>query len=87
MDIKYVYLLWEHDEHGPENLVATLDRSKLVNLLDTFKWANHTATQTLVHTDLEVLLLRTDEDLSSNNGIHEIESGWGGIHLQVTVLQ
>ena len=81
----YVYLLWRHDEHGPVDTVATLDRSAIVPIVHAkFDEANWQV--------VENLLSRPDADLAANDSDsgsdgHKLSDGWGGVHLQVCPLE
>lgn len=93
----YVYLLWSHAEDGPEELVATLDRDKVISLA---KEQNRDGWFERVECDpvgrLEALLLKDDQELLRNSdpdnfgktqeGIHNLMGGWGGLHFQVVKL-
>lgn len=78
----YVYILSHYHEYGAENVVATLDRLKLADLLKA-NWSE--ATQTEDMSGLENLLLRPDEELAREDG-NDLSSGWGGIQLHVVLL-
>ena len=86
----YVYILSDYEEHGAENVVATLDCKKLVSLIDE-NWskeqgeyandwkarAKSKLNEVLTHTE-EILVKRTPWNL---------HDGWGGIQLHVVVLK
>lgn len=87
----FIYLLWYHGEDGPEELKATVDRERLVTIAETYNedgWFN-SLDKSIGSDDLlnklRTLLLKSDEDLSSEvkDGIHSLMFGWGGLHLQV----
>lgn len=85
----YVYLLWDHAEEGPENLAATLDRSKLMGMLDAYfgNWSDEEARREIKNSLIDRLKL-SDERLLAEDGSTGISLGygWGGIHLQVVPL-
>ena len=88
----FVYILSDYGEHGAQNVVATLDRSNLVELLkrnwpEPVKWdgterPGHGADDI---SGLEELLEASDEDLRAADGANLTE-GWGGIQLHVVLL-
>ena len=75
-----VYLLWHHEEDGPEeDLKATTDIDRVKELLQSF---------TDTFGDFEPYVYeRLNEALSKNEvGIYYLMNGWGGLHLQVVEL-
>ena len=99
--MKCVYLLWTYEEHGPEDLVATLDRSKVRELAEGFDEKGWFARDKKDHKadmaelpaveyrhPLEILsslLERSDADLLEEDG-HPLMAGWGGLNFQVVEL-
>jgi len=85
----YVYLLSDYDEYGAENVTATLDRGRLIELIDE-NWApteaRSVAWNAEAKTKLAELLLETDDELASR-GSHNLQAGWGGIQLHVVRLK
>lgn len=75
----FIYLLWCHGEDGPEDLKATLDRERLVAIAETYE------DSAFAIEILNAFLLKSDDVLlsESSDGIHSLERGWGGLHLQV----
>ena len=75
-----VYLLWWHREEGPEELKATLDPGKLVDMVKSYDegWFKRIDTDPLG--ELEKVDLE-------ETGIHPLMSGWGGLHLQIVELE
>lgn len=79
-----VYLLWTHQENGPEDLVATTDKSKVADLaskMNTNNWFKAVGKPHLI-ADLN-RLLETD---GNKVGIYPLMDGWGGLHLQIVEL-
>lgn len=89
----YVYLLWQHGEDGPEDLVATLDRLKVINIaksLDVNDWFARVTREGelgVIETLEEVLRLSDEELAVRDHGITGLMHGWGGLHFQVVKLQ
>jgi hypothetical protein len=86
-NLNYLYLLWGHDEDGPEGLVATVDRGAVMELAatqDTNGWFARAGGDVL--NKLAGLLYRDDADLAADTGIHPLMPGWGGLHFQVVRL-
>lgn len=87
--MSYVYIIGDHDESGTENLQATLDRSMVIGLLDTFPYLEDSSHWIKWKEDaragLEKLLTKTDEELAGvdSNLCHD---GWGGLLLHVVKL-
>ena len=80
----YIYLLWDHGEDGPENLTATTDRTKLLEMAadkNVGDWFERQAVNPIC--ELKLLLEKSDKVLAENEGIHNLMRGWGGLHLQV----
>lgn len=90
---QYVYLLSDHDEHGSENVVATLDRGRLLELLvKGWPWADKTEGRNLPEnvkneSDIlrEYLAANTDADLA-DGAPRNLSYGWGGVQLHVVEL-
>lgn len=79
----FVYLLWSHDECGPKDLVATTDKSKVVDLAagqDRYNWFESVGARDLPAK--VAALLEGDVE----PGTHSLMGGWGGLHLQIVEL-
>lgn len=70
---RLVYLLWTHGEHGPENLIATLDADVLRTLIGERCDADRVP-------ELVGRLQRNEV------GVMSMQFGWGGWHLQIAEL-
>ena len=76
----YVYVILTYDGHGDygADLVATLDRDRLTELL----WACNARSKLAVTSDeIETLtsaLLMSDEELSALDGKYLTKKAWGG---------
>ena len=88
----YIYLLWDHDEDGPCEVVATLDRSKVAGLVSNLcPRGEGRIAEILAHTDEELLTTGSpDRDI---NGKHFLEFDnwgllalWGGFTFQIVEL-
>lgn len=79
-----VYILSDYEEHGAENVCATLDRGLLIALLRR-NWPDPTAEawRNEAERSLHALLQQTDEDLVGEHNLHD---GWGGVQLHVVRL-
>ena len=81
----YVYVIATYQEHGASDIVATLDRDRLKELL----WACTTRSESAVTSDeienLRSALLMSDEELSALDG-KALSKGWGGFVLYVVKL-
>ena len=78
-----VYLLWSHLEDGPEDLKATLDPGKVVELAQTCDkdgWFERVGHEDLPERLQELLLTNPPV------GTYHLMHGWGGLHLQVVEL-
>jgi hypothetical protein len=88
----YVYILSDYEEHGAENVCATLDRGRLHQLVDK-NWPpphNSTASKEWTaeaHAGLEEHLKKSDDVLSSKTSGWNCHSGWGGMQLHVVELK
>ena len=82
-----VYLLWHHDEYGPEGLVATLDKNKVSDIcksLDVKGWfARADAMEEGGEGVMSYLYTALKED---RVGTYKLMRGWGGLHLQIEEL-
>ena len=100
---RYVYLLSTYDEYGAENVIATLDRDKLPELLKriTAMWPDPEKTYEVnLRGDgdrgrgLKAILTDTDEKLAEITGHkdvgpdgHNLTFGWGGVQLHVVPIE
>lgn len=80
-----VYILSTYDEHGAEEVIATLDRTKLVSMIDKFsnlysEWYEKNKEL------LTKLLEQPDDDLMRPNGLDIDESVWSGLQLHIVEL-
>jgi hypothetical protein len=95
--LKYVYLIFGYEEHGPVELFATLDRATLPALLEmhlsaNVKSNNRVLDRTPWRYGLAAMLRKSDEELVTppeyEAGKDIIDgSGWGGSRLAVVPLQ
>ncbi len=76
-----VYLLWTHLEDGPEELIATLDASKVLALAKSYYTEEWMASYATDLVDMVEKALKADEV-----GIFPLTVGWGGLHFQVVEL-
>lgn len=94
----YVYTLSDYEEDGAEHVTATLNRSRLMSMVDE-NWPfteEHTVTEhqrkwhrnwlTEAKNGLEKHLQNADEYLAKNKNGWKCHSGWGGIQLHVIEL-
>lgn len=93
MTARRIYLLWEHDEHGPENLVATDDPAKLPDLLEPRltwphpDWPNYVEQQARATVENEAARAKLKAALEANQpGEISLFRGWGGTNLQIIDL-
>jgi hypothetical protein len=82
----YVYVLSDYEEHGAENVCATLDRSILHRLLDR-NWPGSPEWAVEAHAGLEEHLKKADDVLSARTSGWNCHSGWGGMQLHVVELK
>jgi hypothetical protein len=73
-----VYLLSDYDEHGSENMVATVDPAKLEPLL-----VKHWNLPKSIDGDVAALRAALDEN---KTGKWTLPGGWGGVQLHVVDL-
>jgi hypothetical protein len=81
---RYVYLLWDHCEDGPEHMLATLDIDALPSMADSLNgdgWFARGGEPDLVR-DLTAMLPSL-RDTPQTVGLMR---GWGGLHVQVVEL-
>ena len=85
--MKYVYLLSDYDEYGAEHVAATLDRARLLDLVDA-NWTDASEEfREIAKKELASLLERLDIDLLKEEGNgHSLHHGWGGAQLHVVQL-
>ena len=93
--MKYVYILSTYEEHGAENVHATLDLSRVIKIIED--WPRKPGSSPLSETwhkdwiaeavaSAGMLLLHTNEFLAEEEDGHELHCGWGGIMLHVVKL-
>ena len=82
----HVYILSDYEEHGANNVTATLDRGKLPAMVDA-NWppGDTPDWNAKAKAGLAKLLERPDEELAGPNG-HNATDGWGGLMLHVVEL-
>lgn len=86
---KYLYLIWDYEEHGPENIHATLTRSAVSQMLnDGWGKARHLAE---MQESLATHLAQPDDLLCGKNAFGDPSSfslcnGWGAPEFQVLRL-
>lgn len=85
---KYVYLLTSYDEHGAENVHATLNRDAVVALHDA-AFKSIFRSDDFVHhaARLKEFLSKPDEILSTNRNGWNCSVGWGGLMFYVIALE
>lgn len=83
--MRYVYLIGNHHEYGSENLRATLDRSRVLELWASWASANGFAGDEYAESHLKELLQQEDTELCGDNSPHNL-SDWGGPQLHVVEL-
>lgn len=91
----YVYLLSVYGEHGAEDVVATLDRSKVMALFEASQFyrsygrevapARAAEWRDMTRPGLAALLDKPDEELVNHSG-HNCSDGWGGLQFHVVRL-
>jgi hypothetical protein len=96
-----VYILSTYGEYGAEDVCATLDRSKLEQMVSENwptdpmprawtseeKWREHMAEwRTTALAGLRTLLQKTDEELASQRDGWNCQDAWGGMMLHVVRL-
>ena len=90
-----IYILSEHDEHGAENLGATMERSRLVDLVDHLwsdppgvhpnKLERHHDWVARAKKGLTALLEgKSDGTLMARRHGWNCHDGWGGMQLHVS---
>lgn len=87
---QYVFILSDHDEHGAENVCATLDRGRLCAMVDeNWPLEGHRPSRVEAKTRLIELLRETDRELAArcSDGGVILQYGWGGIQLHVVALR
>ena len=87
--MSYVYLLCDHEEHGPENLMATTDRNRLQPMLE--EWASHRFLGSLSIDDERkalgaLLSTMSDDEMIKQGGEFRLGVGWGSLQLHVVRL-
>ena len=85
--MKYVYLLYTYKEDGPEDLVATLDKSKIVGLAKQIDEANNGWFEK--NNELDLLerlkvIINTKGEIPDR---YDLMSGWGGLVLEIVELK
>jgi hypothetical protein len=88
--MQYVYLLSDYNEYGSENVEATLDRSKLQDMLASRISLDGYKPDTNYHdtpaSRLAGLLESQEENIITRANPHSLMDGWGGIQLHIVKL-
>jgi hypothetical protein len=87
---RLVYLLWEHEEHGPTDLVATDDSAEVLPLLkERLYWPDpkHERAFAKATAENEQAEQKAKIALEANEPCTtRLFEGWGGTHLQIVEL-
>ena len=85
MNNKFVYLLWNHGEYGPEDLFATLNHLQLYKILPELVAKDDID---YVADELSKIFgsIEPIEHFAKNYGGHNLQVGWGGLHLSIVPL-
>ena len=98
MSGEFIYLIWDHDEYGPENIAATMRVERLPDLIREY-YGGHIEAAVRGGCDARHIQRLEDEmsgDLAAlpvvieradENGVAAFGSGWGGLHLQKVELR
>jgi len=73
-----VYMLCTYQEDGPEEIRATLDPSKLIEMVKSYPWVTNEA---------EVLSKIISGGKLEESGGVSLSKGWGGLMLSIVELQ
>ena len=97
-DVNLVYILSEYEEQGAEKVTATLNKSRLIDVLEENwplkkKYAFQRQISKEEHEEwiapyreaLKELMQKPDEELISGSG-QDLCEGWGGLMLHVVRL-
>ena len=82
----YVYILSDYGEHGAEHVTATLDRAKLMDMIDA-NWPSESGDpwNEDAKAGLSEHLKKSDEELAAKGGLN-CHQGWGGMQIHVVRL-
>jgi hypothetical protein len=72
-----LYLLYDYDEHGPENLIATLDKNSVIDLIKSTPYPE----SGWLKMDRAEKAMAEDEP-----GRVALTDGWGGLVLHIVKL-
>ena len=78
----FIYMLSDYGEYGSDNVVATLDKSIVAQLLMEH-WP-HAFDECIK--ELARLLDEDEEKLAKTKTGHDLEGGWGGVQLHIIEL-
>lgn len=79
-----LYLIYYYDEDGPSKMTATLDKSKVIDLIKSYDNSGW-----FEQIDESDLIERTSIWLETNGNIigeFQMMRGWGGLTLQIVEL-
>lgn len=76
-----IYLLWTHLEEGPEELIATLDKNKVLELAKAYYTQEELESYAKDLVDMVEKALKADKV-----DTYSLSTGWGGLHLQIVEL-
>jgi hypothetical protein len=84
----YVYILSDYSEYGADHVVATLDRTTLMDLVDV-NWPEVDEWNTKAKAGLAAVLEQDDVTLANriDGDGWDCHQGWGGMQLHVVALR
>jgi hypothetical protein len=80
-----VYIISTYDEYGAENVVATLDKSRVPLMLEE-NWPSEGPQKSEDLACLVKILLKPDVELLARRDGYNLSKGWGGFQLHVVKL-
>jgi hypothetical protein len=80
------YLLWNHDEDGPDTLCATLNPNNILDLLDKHFPYEDKETYDSISSQLVNIIAGFIDEAPTPKTI-KLTSGWGGLHFQIIELE
>ena len=79
-----IYIIYDHDEYGPEHTMATTDHDAVLPMIEEWLSTHYPARfGKLSDEEGAEMIARAREGLASGEAEVSIDPGWGGLCLQV----
>jgi len=78
-----IYLTWDHGEDGPENLMATVNKAHIFEMVEKSGYLEDKILSA-AGCKKEDIKKKVDQIIENNEcGVFSLFGGWGGLHIQI----